>query len=76
MYKLTLTTAKKLLEIGDVWDVLPLEDKNGKNISITINGNHLISKFRCIESDSIRVQKVPLYEDLEGPRFFGEIYSF
>lgn len=43
-------------EIGEVRDVLLLEDKNGENFSITINGKYLLSTLRCIESDSIRVR--------------------
>lgn len=43
-------------EIGDVRDELLLEDKNGENFSITINGKFLISTLRCIESDNIRIR--------------------
>ncbi|KOY17897.1 hypothetical protein AMS66_02810 [Paenibacillus xylanivorans] len=43
-------------EIGDVRDELLLEDKNGANFSITINGKYLLSTLRSIESDSIRIR--------------------
>ncbi|MBX4148270.1 DNA polymerase III subunit beta [Paenibacillus sp. FSL W7-1279] len=52
--KLELTSSTP--EIGDVSDVLLLEDKIGDNFSITINVKYLISTLRCIESDSIRVR--------------------
>lgn len=52
--KLVLTSSTP--EIGDVSDVLLLEDKIGENFSITINVKYLISTLRCIESDSIRVR--------------------
>ena len=51
-----LELISRTAEIGDVRDVLLLEDKNGENFSITINGKYLINTLRCIESDSIRVR--------------------
>jgi len=43
-------------EIGDVSDVLDLEEQSGENFSITINGKFLISTLRCIDEDYIRIR--------------------
>ncbi|MGC5772871.1 DNA polymerase III subunit beta [Paenibacillus pabuli] len=51
-----LELVSSTVEIGDVRDVLFLEDKRGWDFSITINGKYLLSTLRCIESDNIRIR--------------------